>query len=105
MSERAFILTEMDTTRKYCSKIHHQRQAAGFTSVKYPLVSATLDRYFLPEFRELIEADCNIMTIEYDPEQENEVVLNTTTSDEQQEVYDKRVKSRKEAQQRKDDER
>lgn len=88
----------MAECRRYCALIHKARLDAGFTSVKYPLFTATLNRYFLPEFRELIADECNLIgymdipAVEFDWNQKEEVVLDLQRSPYQQELYEERCK-------------
>lgn len=55
------ILGEMEDCIKYCSLIKRARINAGFTSLKYPITDVKINRYFSPEYRELIAEDCNIV--------------------------------------------
>ena len=45
-----WLIKEMEICRSYCSVILSTRQNSGFNSVKYPLFSVKINRYFLPEF-------------------------------------------------------
>ena len=115
-----FILNEMDLCRQYCSAIHKERQNNGFISLKYPLISVKVNRYFLPEYQEIIADECNLIgymdipAVElyedvkyYDTYLEDgeipkiEILLNCTKSDWQQELAEKREEKRKEAEKRK----
>jgi hypothetical protein len=122
-----FILNEMDVCRAYCTEILNQRQKNGLNSVKYPLISVRVNRYFLPEFRVIIADECNIIgymdiqTIEYWDdlpksemyeywdEEKQEIVINgiikvdidKTKTTRQQEMFEERSKNRQEAEERK----
>jgi len=102
------IIEEMRKVREYCSLIHKARRDSGFVSVRYPLISVSLDRYFLPEFRQLIADECNLIgymdipPVETDVSQTTPVVLDTTTTTWQDEMYRERTEKRKQAQLRKE---
>lgn len=93
----------MAEVRKYCSLIHKKRKEKGFESLRYPLITATLNRYFLPEHRALIAEECNLIgymgipAIEYEPTQIEEVILDITKSDWQEELCKTREEKNKEA--------
>jgi len=104
-----FILKEMDICRQYCSAIHRERQDKGFNSLRYPLISVKINRYFLPEFRELIAEDCNLIgymdikPVEYWEEVESyeqcgiiKIELDTTKSEWQEKLYKQRDDKRRE---------
>lgn len=50
----------MQEARAYCKLIHKARDKAGFNSLKYPVTDVKVNRYFLPEYRDLIAEECNI---------------------------------------------
>lgn len=101
---------EMDICREYCSVISRKRAEAGFNSLKYPLVSVKLNRYFLPVYRDIIAEECNLVgygdeipAVEYWEEEEPyevtnniKVSLDTSTSEWQMAMYNARVERRKE---------
>lgn len=97
------IIQEMQLCREYCTKIHKARQDAGFVSLRYPLVSVSLNQYFLPEFRELIADECNLVgymnipPVEYDPDQKEDLLLDTSKSQWQDNLFETRTKKREEA--------
>ena|SRR3990167_2938897 len=114
MKERNWLIKEMEICREYCSAILRERQQAGFSSLKYPLVQAKVNRYFLPEFRYIIAETCNLIGYmdippvefwfekeSYDKSGKIEVELDTTKSDWQEELFKERWKKREEAENRK----
>ena len=103
-----FMIKEMSILRQYCSLIHKERERNGFNSLKYPLISVKLNRYFLPEFRHLIAVECNLVgtcgiePVQYDEDEVNyelsntlKVKLDITKSQWQEELYQERVERRK----------
>jgi hypothetical protein len=114
------LIEEMKLCRKFCSMIHKARNQIGLQSVKYPLTDVKISHYFVPELRDLISEECNIVgymdipPVEYDhnpilnehyvtvTEGEDWVSVSTTRSDWQQEIADKREINRQEALQRKE---
>ncbi len=102
--ESNFLIEEMDLCRKYCSAIQKERQKAGFNSLRYPLISVKINRYFLREFREIIAEECNLIGYlgikpveyceqekSYDETGEIKVSLDPTKSDWQQEMFNERT--------------
>lgn len=105
----------MDICRKYCSEIIKERNKLGFNSIKYPLITVEVNRYFMPEYRKIIADECNIIGyLDIEPverlcdveqfELNNKIIikLDTTKSDWQQLIFETRNKKRLEAQERKD---
>lgn len=109
-----FIIDEMQICREYCSAIHKERQRLGFNSLRYPLISVKINRYFTPEFRDLIAEECNLIgymdipPIEYyeevKPFEEGgriEIKLDDTKSLWQEEIFKDRSRKREEAESKK----
>ena len=98
------LLAEMAECRRHCTLIIKARLEAVFNSLKYPVISATLDRYFLPEFRKLIADECNLIgymsefqPVMFEKRQGCPVILDVTRSAWQQKMCDERLEKRKEA--------
>jgi hypothetical protein len=113
-----FVLDEMAEVREYCSLIHKARAKAGFNSARYPITDVYVNRYFLPEHRELIAQECNIVgymdipPVQYSTvfpqddyltvvEGNRAVALSTVQSNWQQCMYNERLQQREEAEKRK----
>lgn len=112
-SPQEWLISEMDICRKYCSAILREREKIH-NSKKYPLIYVKINRYFLPEFREIIADECNLigyMDIQpveywfevepYDKTNKIEVWVDDTKSGWQEEIYQKRVKERDENEKKK----
>lgn len=101
-----WIIEEMKICREYCSLILKERTRVGFNSLKYPVITATLDRYFLPEFRQLIADECNLIgymdiePVEYEPSN-IKVKLDIIRTTWQDQLFNERVQKREEAENRK----
>lgn len=111
--DNKFIITEMEMLRKYCSAILKEREKIH-NSLKYPLISVKINRYFLEPYREVIAEECNIIgymdipPVEYyeevDPYELSgkiEILLDNTKSDWQEELYQKRLAKREENEKKK----
>lgn len=101
----------MAECRRYCSLIIKARTDAGFSSLKYPVISASLNRYFLPEYRQLIADECNLIgymsefpPVVYDQQQTKPVIIDTTRTLWQQQMADERELKRNKAIKRKENE-
>jgi len=107
-TEASWLIKEMDICRAYCSMILRKRKESGFHSVKYPLISVNINRYFLPEFRDIIAEECNLIgylgipPVEYNEEVESYdktgqivVELDTSRSNWQNDLFQKRNNERK----------
>ena len=109
-----FITKEMELCRQYVSAIIAERQKQGFNSLRYPLVTVKINRYFLPEYREIIAEECNLVgylgikSVEYYEEEipyeksgEIKIKLDTSKSEWQQKIFEERTEERKKAEGRK----
>lgn len=106
------IISDMELTRKFCSMIHKARQNNGFNSVKYPITNVIISEYLMPDFRQLIADECNVVgymdipAVEYDFEKptfseyeiledsELWIAMSTTKSDWQEKMYQERLEKR-----------
>lgn len=120
-----YILNEMKECRAYCALIHKARQSIGFNSVKYPITDVQVNRYFSPEYSDLIKDECGvsgymdikpvISILEFEtfpdtnyPENyhietdgERKVAISKLKSSWQDEIYQGQVSRRQEAEDRK----
>lgn len=113
------LIQEMKLCRDYCSLIHKARNSVGFSQLKYPITDVKINHYFTLEFRQLIADECNIVgymdippvedvfdgspsgQYEHVTDGDLEVWVSTVKSDWQEELFQKRLEKRTEAEMRK----
>lgn len=111
-----FLTDEMSLCRQYCSAIILERQKKGFSSIKYPVITVKINRYFLPEYRSLMAEECNLvgyLTIDpvelledvetYDKSKRIIVEIDETRTPWQEKIYQERLEKRLLAQKRKEE--